>query len=568
MIKKILDKLSKIIPILLILAIIPAAIKLVTPFSFTFHDESQIVNLHQYIQTIDLGQFPPRWALDVHFTYGSPYPEFNYQLPYYIGYLFNKVGFSLFYSYTLTLALSLFIGAFGMYLFAKKYTTSFASLAAAVLYTYTPYRAIDVYVRGTIGESFALAIFPWILYSLARLKEKQNLKNILLLGISVSLLILSHQPSTAFGLPILVGIYFLVELLRRNYKFILSVFAGLFSSFLLTSYYLIPVFAEKGFIKEVLPFNLYDHFPFIWQLIYSPWGYGASNWGPYDDMSFQIGIVNLVVLLAAIVLLIIKSVRNKKAEKGYLIATILATFFVIFMMNIRSSFIWNIFPFTNAIQFPWRLLSITTILSAVLFVFFIKNISGKLLAIFSSIIIIASFSLTVAYFRPGEITATPDNYFLRRYLPNQVLQSGEKVSSEYLDYTENYMPLPVNATRPTDVPSARVTSILQAAQINITDSNPFNTKASISSDIDSFININVFYYPGWDISIDNKPVDVILDQYGAMKVFVPAGDHFLTIKYLDTPVRRISNIISLVAWISIVFLIIKQSKLQIRGKRR
>lgn len=568
MIKRILDKLSNIIPILLILAIIPAAIKLVTPLSFTFHDESQIVNLHQYIQTIDLGQFPPRWALDVHFTYGSPYPEFNYQLPYYVGYLFSKIGFSLFDSYTLTLALSLFIGAFGMYLFAKKYTTSFAAAAAAILYTYTPYRAIDVYVRGTIGESFALAVFPWILYALARLQEKQNLKNILILGISVSALILSHQPSTAFGLPILVGIYFLVELLRKNFKFIIALLAGLFSSLLLTSYYLIPVFAEKGFIKEVLPFNLYDHFPFIWQLIYSPWGYGASNWGPYDDMSFQIGIVNLVVLLGAIVLLIIKSIKNKKAEKGYLFATLLATFFVIFMMNIRSSFIWNIFPFTNAIQFPWRLLSITTILSAVLFVFFIKNLPKKILVIFSSIIIIASFSLTIAYFRPGEVTSTPDDYFLRRYLPNQVLQSGEKVSSEYLDYTENYMPLPVDAVRPTDIPNAKVTSLLQAAQINIIDSNPFNTKASIKGDIDSFININNFYFPGWDISVDNKSVDVILDQYGAMKVFVPAGDHFLTIKYLDTPIRRISNIISLVAWISVVFLIIKQSKLQIRGKRR
>ncbi|HCC08672.1 MAG: hypothetical protein UW69_C0076G0003 [Microgenomates group bacterium GW2011_GWA2_44_7] len=568
MIKKILNKLSKILPILLILAVIPAAIKLITPFSFTFHDESQIVNLHQFIQTISLGQFPPRWALDVHFTYGSPYPEFNYQLPYYIGFLFNKIGFSLFDSYTLCLALSLFVGAYGMYLFAKKYTTPFASFASAILYTYTPYRAIDAYVRGTVGESFALAIFPWILYSLARLKEKQNLKNILILGISVASLILSHQPSTAFGLPILVGIYFMVELIQKNYKFILSLFAGLFSSLLLTSYYLIPVFAEKGYIKEVLPYNLYDHFPFIWQLIYSRWGYGASNWGPYDDMSFQIGIVNLAVILGAIIFLVIKSKKEKKVEKGYLLASLLATFFVIFMMNIRSSFIWNIFPFTNAIQFPWRLLSLTTILTATLFVFISKNMSKKTQIVTSLIVIIASFTLSVSYFRPGEITATPDDHFLRRYLPNQVLLPGEKVSKEYLDYTENYMPLPVNAVRPTDVPVAKITSALQAAQIDIIDVNPFNTKAYISSEIDSFITVNTFYFPGWNIAIDGKPVDVTLDQFGAMKVFVPAGEHTLKVKFLDTPIRRISNIISLIAWIFVAFIIIKQTNLQIRGKRR
>lgn len=568
MIKKIINKLSKILPIILFLAVVPAAIKLITPFSFTFHDESQIVNLHQFIQTISLGQFPPRWALDVHFTYGSPYPEFNYQLPYYIGFLFNKIGFSLFDSYTLCLALSLFVGAFGMYLFAKKYTTSFASFAAAVLFTYTPYRAIDAYVRGTVGESFALAIFPWILYSLARLKEKQNTKNILILGISVASLILSHQPSTAFGLPILVGIYFLVELFRKNYKFIRSLFAGLVSSLLLTSYYLIPVFAEKGFIKEVLPYNLYDHFPFIWQLIYSRWGYGASNWGPYDDMSFQIGIVNLAVLIGAIIFLFVKSKKEKKVEKGFLLTTLLATLFVIFLMNIRSSFIWNIFPFTNAIQFPWRLLSLTTILTATLFVFISKNMSKKIQVATSLVVIIASFTLTVSYFHPGEITTTPDDHFLRRYLPNQVLLPGEKVSKEYLDYTENYMPLPVNAVRPTDVPLAKITSALRASQINTIDSNPFNTTANITSEIDNFITINTFYFPGWNIAIDGKPVNVTLDQYGAMKVFVPAGEHTLTVKFLDTTIRRISNIISLASWIFIILFFINQLTPLIRGKRR
>jgi len=39
-------------------------------------------------------------------------------------------------------------------------------------------------------------------------------------------------------------------------------------------------------------FNFKDHFPFIKQLIFSPWGHGASLWGPGDGMSFQVGIIN------------------------------------------------------------------------------------------------------------------------------------------------------------------------------------------------------------------------------------------------------------------------------------
>ena len=568
MIEKIIKKINQLLPLILFLAVIPAAIQLLTPFSFTFHDESQIVNLHQFVKTISLGQFPPRWALDVHFTYGSPYPEFNYQLPYYIGFIFNKIGFSLFDSYTLCLALSLFVGAFGMYLFARKLTTPLASFAAAVLYTYTPYRAIDVFVRGTVGESFALAIFPWILYGLLRLREKQNPRNVVILAITVSLLILSHQPSTAFGLPILVGIFFVIELIRKNYRFILNLFISMFGALFLSAFYLVPVFLEKGFIQEVLPYNLYDHFPFIWQLIYSRWGYGASNWGPYDDMSFQVGFVNLAIILAAIIFLFVRSKIAKRFEKGYLFVTLLATFFVLFMMNVRSSFIWKIFPFTNAIQFPWRLLSLTTILTAVMFVFLAKNMSKKILIITSFIVITASFSLTVGYFHPGEITNTPDSHFLRRYLPNQALLPGETVSPEYLDYTENYMPLPSAAVRPSNVPKARITAILPTTLITVTNQNPFDTKAATDSPTDDVITVNTFYFPGWNVSLDGKAVDVTLDQYGAMRVFVPSGKHNLEVKFLDTPVRRISNIISLVAWISVLFLFINKIKPHIRGKRR
>lgn len=568
MIEKILKKLNYLLPLFLILAVIPAVFNLLAPKSFSFHDETQIANLHQFIQTINLGQFPPRWAVDMHFTYGSPYPEFNYQLPYYIGFLFNKIGFSIFDSYRLCLALSLFVGAVGMYYFAKKNTTPFVSFAAAILYTYTPYRAVDVFVRGTVGESFALAIFPWILYSLIRLKEDQNLKNILLVAISVTSLILSHQPSAAFGLPIIIGAFFLAELFKKNIKFIVGLGISLVSSLLLSAYYLLPVFFEKGFIKEVLPFNFYDHFPFIKQLIFSPWGYGASNWGPYDDMSFQIGIVNLVVIVGAILFLFLKTKSTKKPEKTYLLAFLVAFFLVIFLMNIRSSFIWNINPFTNAIQFPWRLLSLTTILTATLFVYASKFIPGKYLKLVSLIVALSAFSLTISYFRPGEITNNTDDYFLRRYLPNKVLLAGERVSKEYLNYTENYLPLPINAVRPEAVPDTKFTSVLSDTKIIISESNPFAIKANIIAPGDEIITVNTFFYPGWNIAIDNQSTDITLDKNGAMMIFVPKGTHSLDIKFLDTPIRRISNIISLVSWLIVIYLLTKQAKLFNRGKRR
>src|SRR5687767_13269114 len=77
-----------------VLFTIPAVFSIFYHSFFTFHDETQIVNLYEFFKTIDLGQFPPRWGLDFHFNYGSPFLQFYYQTPYYIGYLFHKLGFS------------------------------------------------------------------------------------------------------------------------------------------------------------------------------------------------------------------------------------------------------------------------------------------------------------------------------------------------------------------------------------------------------------------------------------------------------------------------------------------
>lgn len=63
-----------------------------------------------------------------------------------------------------------------MYFLAKELSDNkYGGLMAAVLYMFAPYRALDIYVRGDVTESFALALAPLLFYfSLKLIKEKSR----------------------------------------------------------------------------------------------------------------------------------------------------------------------------------------------------------------------------------------------------------------------------------------------------------------------------------------------------------------------------------------------------------
>jgi len=536
-----------------------ASFNLFTNDGFSFHDETQIVNLFEYNKVIGLGQFPPRWSPDTHFTYGSPYPEFNYQLPYYLGVVYHRLGFDLLDSYKLILASSFVLGSVGMYFLGSLIAGPLVGLATSFLFTFTPYRAVDVFVRGTIGEAMGIALFPWVFMSLFSLRNKNDFKNIFLVAISFSTLILTHQPSTAFGLPVILLIFIISEILSKNLKFFISLIKSLFLTVCLTSFYLFPLLLEQKYIKPVLPFNFYDHFPFIKQLIFSKWGYGVSIEGPYDGMSFQVGIANLFVIVFGAILVIF---NWKKISKNiYLFGTLISIFVVFFLMNIRSSFIWDHFPYTNSIQFPWRLLAIMAFLTSFLYLLILNSTRGIVRNLLFFIIPLIALFNVYSYFHPGTIVSHQDSYYLERYLPNQVVKKGDKVSLLYLDYTENYLPLPVNSERPLNMPDAVYSTQNKNSSVNISFDNQFETHGTIVAQRDDILTINRFFYPGWIVSLDGDRKDIKLNNLGAMTFEVPIGTHQFQVKFIDTPVRKFGNYLSLIAVVlSIAFLVYNSSR--------
>ena len=139
---------------------------LFVPGYFSHHDTLQIIRIFEMRKCFADLQIPCRWVPDM--GYGNGYPLFNFYgvMPYYLGaivsFILGYIGAAKFLFF-----LPLVLGGIGMYFLGKELFGKIPGTIAALLYLFAPYRALDTYVRGDVGESFALAIIPFIFYFLA-----------------------------------------------------------------------------------------------------------------------------------------------------------------------------------------------------------------------------------------------------------------------------------------------------------------------------------------------------------------------------------------------------------------
>jgi len=526
--------------VLILAASILASLPFLRGDFFHFSDEPHIANLYQMVRAIEAGQIPPRWAPDMSFEYGYPLFNFYYVLPYYLGSLIYFLSHSLIFSLKFVFFMTIPASGILMYLWLKKHTDSWAALLGSILYIFTPYRAVDLYVRGAIGEAMAFAFFPLLLLAIFRIYEKGRLKDVGILAFVTGLFLLSHNLAPILFLPF-AALYALV--LAKTFgslKSLLRTILGFILGLGTASYFVVPAFIEKGLLVGTTPFNYLDHFPFIKQLIYSPFRYGASLPGPNDDISLQVGIINWILVILSVFLLR-RTLKKGKLLYALFLGTILLS---LFLMNIRSIFLWEAFSLSSYIQFPWRILMLTTFLTSSLVIFVG---SGKYRKALLAVLAAASILVNFSYFRPSEYFKADDNYFLNRFFARRTSEGqAQAPSKDYLNYSEDYLLLPkLVEARPQVLPEAKFTS--ETAKIEkIAQNSSVDYSAKLTGE--GMLSFNSYYFPGWYASIDGKEAEIKpLKPLGNIGVEVKKGEGEVRLFWKETPLRAAMDILSLVS---------------------
>lgn len=515
---------------------------------FTHHDDVQVIRLYEMDKCFKDHQIPCRWVPDLGGLYG--YPLFNYYapLPYYFGELIYFLTGSLMISAKVMFAVS-FIGAYiFMFFFASRFWGKQGGGLAAIFYSFAPYHAVDFYVRGAMGEMWALMLFPAILWAVTRLEAKPAIINLLFFGVSIAALITSHNLSAMIFLPFLMLWMALLFWRRKNFKFLWFGFFSIILGLFLSAFYLLPAIAEKNLVHVDTTISGYfsytEHFKGLRKLFLERlWGWGASvrevPGGERDGMSFQIGWVHLLGwFLAAVVAKVLWDKKRIFSEDRWLGIIIvfcsLASLLAVFMVHPRSEFIWKIIDPLKYLQFPWRLL--------LLIIFFVSFMSGSFLLVnfkhknlLWALLIFAVVILNFSYFRPERFIQTSDSKLL----------SGENWDKQIKRSIFDY--LPIFAKEP---PAELAT---QRYQIITGDSKVIDFKEGtnwitfkIQTNSHTIIRLSQYYFPGWRIFIDGKEgnVEYRNNSLGLMTIILGKGNHEVWAKLYDTPIRGIANAIT------------------------
>ena len=548
-----------LIPIIVLVILVP----ILKPGFFSVHDETHIVDVYEMYRSLEVGGFPPRFAPDFNFGIGYPYFNFYYHLPFYITSIFHFSGFSFVDSFKYMMGLAVIAAAAGFYLFLRNHVGKIPATMGTLIYLLSPYFAVDLYVRGAFGELFIFALLPWAGFFLVNYIRKNSFNNLALASLATALLALSHNVLHPFTFSILFfyGLTNILVLKKRPVEYLKIIWPFLIGLGL-AAYYLLPALLEVKFVSNYEQFNIADHFPFLKQLFIPHWGYGPSIWGYLDDISFDIGTVNLILVLIS--LFIFKSAKRE--------AKILMVFFwVVFglavaLMNIRTLFFWESVRFLRLVQFPWRMLLLTTVATSFIsaLVFEVVNEKyKKIFPVFFAVIIGLLLALNIWHYHPSEYkeitdkqSLSLDERYLELYFANRTL-AGERgyLSPEYLNFSEDFIP-------PTVWQKQRPGRILDEVGLASASGTVSFEKKGLDYDINYLLNqndkiiISKAYFPGWEAKSNSATLEIEpYSQYGIIAINVPKGGGNIQLSFRNTPVRVLANSASAVAGMFILVLL-------------
>ena len=529
---------------------------------FNMHDDLQMMRQLEMEKCFFDLQIPCRWVPDM--GYGFGYPLFNFYppLPYLVGQGIRAIGFTFVDTVKILFIFSFVASGLTMYMLASEFFGIFGGVLASVFYIWAPYHSVDVYVRGAMNEAWALIWFPFIFWASYKLITEKKKEKSLIWVIELALawfgLFTSHNLMVLIFSP-LFAVWCLIWLFaNKSWKRIPNLLIAGAWSFGLSAFFTIPVLLEKGKVAtETLVVGYYEytaHFANISQLLFSRfWGYGPSVWlADGDRMSFQIGWIHWILSLAVLAFLIVRILKTRRIELEVLLVGffIASGWFAAFMAHSRSTPIWGLFNELKFVQFPWRFLTI------VIFSFsFVSGWVGKRLPK------IVGLGLIVG------VLVYSWNYFLPERGKLGPLTDEKKFTGVAWDMQQTagiYDYLPKAAKTAPKAPRGRAIDVVKGeGDIPMIEEGTDWAKAVVYMKEEGTIRINIIDFDGWRVMLDGEVVSHYIpenEEWGRMYLDLSGGRHEISVKLYDTMPRKIGNVISLLSWIGIIYLLFRLKK--------
>ncbi|OGH43943.1 MAG: hypothetical protein A3J14_01995 [Candidatus Levybacteria bacterium RIFCSPLOWO2_02_FULL_37_18] len=535
----------RILPFLIVLAFgFFSVLSLFHPGLPPTHDgEYHVVRFYEFNKTLLSGQLYPRWAPDLNKGYGSPILNYYYQLPNYFASFLHLLGLSFIDSFKIELILATLFGGLLFFLWARIFWGTAGGVISSVLYIYSPYRLVDIFIRGSVGEVLALCFFPGFLWSITEFVKRRERKFFVFSVLLLSLVIFSHNILAYMFFSFAILYTFFILLINKVGKktWIFSTVI-LLLSIGIAGIFWVPALFERHYVQGLEIFDYKSHFPELYQLLFPSWGTGFSNSDLGNEMSFQLGVMNLISVFFGIASFFILKEKNLKKTILFFIT---GFSFVLFLMLKNSLFLWEYIPFLNYFQFPWRLLSleiiITSFLGGSLWKMIVSEKSKTKGFISLVIFAICTVIVTSEYIKPAYFLERSDDYYI--------------TESDFIDSTNT----PGNALNVVGFNSQlkrtkeKISFISDSGVILSEMISPTRYIFNVNLKNNTTAVIQTAYFPAWRAKTNKGKINLTKDENGLIKIDLNSSVKSLEIFFTSTVFVKAGEFLSAFSLISLIF---------------
>lgn len=485
-----------------------------------------LARMAAYYKALLDGQFPPRWAGELNYGYGTPVFIFMYPFPYLLGALYLALGASLTLAYKLLLTTSFVLSGIFFYGWITKMTKNKSiALLATMVYQFAPYRLVELTVRGSMAEAFAFTFTPLTLWMLTLFMEKPTIHNGTWVAVATALLVLSHNSISLvfFGI---ICLYLLFIQIKPRLR--LLSFGPLLLGVALAAFYWLPALLEHKytygdlFMKDMFlsHFAPVSHFfiPNFTNVLSLQTG-GVATW---------LGLTQTIAIGVALWALITKKLRGG-TEKILVLFGFVVLLISFFFMTPVSQFLWERISFLRQFQFPWRFLAAGGLATSLLSVSYLVIKNQKVI----TLLILITVLSTLYYWKPPlGFDHIDEGYYWNYPLNTTFFGETDVIWS---------------AGPASGFPESRVQIVEGKGTIRDfvrhTDWHAFTIDAQTNVTVVS----NTQYFPGWRALVDGvkTPIQFQDQNWRGLLLFtVPTGTHQVEIKFARSKPRLAGEVVS------------------------
>ena len=503
-----------------------------TPFHVTM-----IAQFHDALKNV---YFPVVWTQGVA-NYGLPFGLIAHPMTSYLGGFLTLFSNNPILSYKILWALFSLISVFGFYRLLRRFVGVAPAIAGSVLYAFSAYRILNVYIRGALPEFAAAAFLPFLLYALFdSIQNKNKLSIFVNITLWFFLILFTHPMYILFAglMTFLFLLYF-----HRNIIIWLTIASAIALAIGMNAFYLIPLKLELKYFYIGQAGNMLVKGSGLTpsQLFIEKWEFTCAD-GDTEELRcnrIQTGFPEIAMFAFGFIFLLFGKKNKNKKTLGYFLALGSISTFLILQM---AEFLYERISLLGSVQFPYRFLNVWLLGPPMILASFLDTIRK-----YQKVFIVLSIVIIVVLRLPQVYTKSEYNPTFDRFYHNIDNIHSVMMNTIWMDESKNY-----------PVKNDKIEIIQGDGIIKDISISPTKHEARLAGKEDMIVANYTFFFPGWHAYLDEQEIPIQWQDpahRGHITVNVPQGEHQLRFAFEDTGVRLASKLVSLMSILFFGFII-------------